>query len=210
MAMLKVALLFLSVFAIHVAPANAVRVVLSHEECFYETVEYDGDLIHVSFVVIRAEHYWNYEYPAGIDLTIEGPNNFHQEVLDKASDKLEFTANRHGSYKFCLKNNSPYSEMVDFSVHVGHIPYYDQKVQDDHINPLMTQIAKLQEAVYSVHFEQHWLYAQTEQQAILNNNLSRRLVHRAVLEAVALVAVSVLQVYLLRRLFDRKLNLSRV
>ncbi|KAI5072447.1 hypothetical protein GOP47_0012553 [Adiantum capillus-veneris] len=208
---MKVGVLLLVAFAFLIGPAKAVRFVLTQEECFSEEVEYDGDLMHVSFVVIRADSAWNFHHPiSGVDLTIEGPNNFRQEVYDKSADKLEFLASHRGSYKICLKNKSPYSEMVDFSVHVGHIPYYDQKLQDDHINPLMGQIAKLEEAIYAVQFEQHWLYAQTEQQSVLNDNLSRRLVYRALFEAAALIGASVLQVYLLRRLFNKKLNQSRV
>ncbi|MCO5607035.1 hypothetical protein L7F22_061226 [Adiantum nelumboides] len=188
---LKVGSLLLVAVVFLLGQAKAVRFVLNREECFHETVEYDGDLVHVSFV-------------------IEGPNNFRQEVFDKAAEKLEFLASHRGSYKICLKNKSPYAEMIDFTVHVGHVPYYDQKVQDDHINPLMGQIAKLEEAIYAVQFEQHWLYAQTEQQSILNDSLSRRLIYRALFEGAALIGASVLQVYLLRRLFNKKLNQSRV
>nr|CAB3481551.1 unnamed protein product [Digitaria exilis] len=59
-------------------------------------------------------------------------------------------------------------------------------------------------------FEQHWLEAQTDRQAILNENMSRRAVHKALFESAALIAASVIQVYLLRRLFERKLGSSRV
>ncbi|MCO5552781.1 hypothetical protein L7F22_006298 [Adiantum nelumboides] len=250
---LKVGSLLLVALVFFLGQAKAVRFVLNQEECFHETVEYDGDLVHVSFVVIRADSAWNFHHPiSGVDLTvcavflflyffifsfrvsflsrsklrftrfpavsvslfrtplIEGPNNFRQEVFDKAAEKLEFLASHQGSYKICLKNKSPYAEMIDFTVHVGHVPYYDQKVQDDHINPLMGQIAKLEEAIYAVQFEQHWLYAQTEQQSILNDSLSRRLIYRALFEGAALIGASVLQVYLLRRLFNKKLNQSRV
>lgn len=55
---------------------------------------------------------------------------FRQEVLDRSAEKLDFMAHHRGSYKICLKNHSPYSETVDFAVHVGHLPYYDQKAQD--------------------------------------------------------------------------------
>lgn len=211
MATKAVLLLLLLLCVSLLRPAMGVRFVLNKEECFTEHVEYDGDLVHVSFVVIRAQDAWNYHHQtAGIDLVIEGPGQFRQDVHDKSAEKLEFMAHRRGPYKFCLKNNSPFSETVDFDVHVGHIPYYDQKVQDDHINPLMSQIARLEEAIYSVQFEQHWLYAQTERQSILNDNLSRRLIYRALWEAAALVGASVLQVYLLRRLFDKKLSQTRV
>lgn len=190
-------------------PAIAIRFLLSKEECFTHSVEYDGDLVQVSFVVIKADRAWDYD-PPGIDLSIEGPGHFRRDVQNQPAEKLEFTAHKQGPYRFCLKNNSPYSETVDIDVHVGHVPYYDQKAKDDHIDPLMSQIARLEEAIYSVQFEQHWLYAQTERQSILNDKLSKRLIYKALWEALALVGASILQVYLLRRLFDKKLNNARV
>lgn len=44
----------------------------------------------------------------------------------------------------------------------------------------------------------------------VNEAMSRRAVHKAILESLALVGVSVLQIYLLQRLFERKLGTSRV
>ncbi|OWM81371.1 hypothetical protein CDL15_Pgr007409 [Punica granatum] len=43
-----------------------------------------------------------------------------------------------------------------------------------------------------------------------NDAMSRRAIHKAVFESVALIGACILQVYLLRRLFDRKLGISRV
>ncbi|MCO5579908.1 hypothetical protein L7F22_033774 [Adiantum nelumboides] len=195
---------------VFVHSAMALQFLLNNEECFTESVEYDGDLVQVSYVVIKSDRAWDYEAP-GIDLSIEGPGNFRRDVQNQPAEKLEFTAHKSGPYKFCLKNNSPYSETVDIDVHVGHIPVYDdEKAKEDHIDPLMGQIAKLEEAIYSVQFEQHWLYAQTERQATLNETLGKRLVYKAVWEAFALIGASALQVYLLRRLFDKKLSGSRV
>jgi hypothetical protein len=36
----------------------------------------------------------------------------------------------------------------------------------EHFSPLFEQIAKLDEALYNIQFEQHWLEAQTDRQAI--------------------------------------------
>lgn len=36
----------------------------------------------------------------------------------------------------------------------------------EHFSPLLEQIGKLEEALYNIQFEQHWLEAQTERQAI--------------------------------------------
>lgn len=44
----------------------------------------------------------------------------------------------------------------------------------------------------------------------VNDAMGRRAVHKAFFESAALVGASVLQVYLLRRLFERKLGMSRV
>jgi len=39
-------------------------------------------------------------------------------------------------------------------------------VSAEHFNPLLEQIGKLEEALYNIQFEQHWLEAETERQAI--------------------------------------------
>ncbi|KAG0489869.1 hypothetical protein HPP92_006732 [Vanilla planifolia] len=80
----------------------------------------------------------------------------------------------------------------------------------EHISPLLEQINTLEEALYNIQFEQHWLEAQTERQALVNEGMSRRAVHKALFESAALIGASILQVYLLRRLFERKLGTSRV
>lgn len=36
----------------------------------------------------------------------------------------------------------------------------------EHFNPLLEHISKLEEALYNIQFEQHWLEAQTDRQAI--------------------------------------------
>lgn len=36
----------------------------------------------------------------------------------------------------------------------------------EHFKPLFEHISKLEEALYNIQFEQHWLEAQTERQAI--------------------------------------------
>eukprot|EP01018_Ginkgo_biloba_P018012 Gb_12384 [translate_table: standard] len=202
--------LALGFFLLSLQSTLAIRFVIDREECFSHTVPYDGDNVHTSFVVIKADKAWHYE-DYGVDLVVKGP--FGEQIhdsRDKSEDKFEFVAHKQGLYKFCFYNKSPYHETIDFDLHVGHIPYYEQHAKDDHFNPLMQQIAKLEEALYTVQFEQHWLEAQTERQAILNEAMSRRVIHKAFFESIALVGVSLLQVYLLRRLFERKLGNTRV
>ncbi|GMP52132.1 hypothetical protein CsSME_00018073 [Camellia sinensis var. sinensis] len=187
-----------------------IRFVIDREECFSHKVEYDGDTIHFSFVVIKSEGSWHYA-PDGVDLVVKGPSGEQiHDFRDKTSEKSEFVAHQKGIHHFCFTNKSPYHETVDFDVHEAHFSYMDQHAKDEHFTPLLEQISKLEEALYNIQFEQHWLEAQTESQALVNEGMSRRAVHKALWESAALIGASVLQVYLLRRLFDRKLGMSRV
>ncbi|XVF70906.1 hypothetical protein PTKIN_Ptkin11bG0200100 [Pterospermum kingtungense] len=187
-----------------------IRFVIDREECFSHNVKYEGDTIHVSFVVIKADSTWHSSHE-GVDLVVKGPSGEQvQDYRDKISEKFEFVANQKGVHRFCFSNKSPYYETVDFDVHESHFSYYDQHAKDEHLNPLLDQISKLEEALYNIQFEQHWLEAQTERQAIVNEAMSKRAVHKAFYESAALIGASVLQVYLLRRLFERKLGMSRV
>ncbi|XP_039164518.1 transmembrane emp24 domain-containing protein p24beta2-like [Eucalyptus grandis] len=141
---------------------------------------------------------------------MKGPSGEQiQDFHDKISEKFEFVAHHKGVHRFCFTNKSHYHETIDFDVHVGHFTFYDQHAKDEHFNPLLEQIGKLEEALYNIQFDQHWLEAETERQAIVNDAMSRRAVHKAFFESAALIWASVLQVYLLR-LFERKLGFSRV
>ncbi|XP_039164733.1 transmembrane emp24 domain-containing protein p24beta2-like, partial [Eucalyptus grandis] len=102
-------------------------------------------------------------------------------------------------------------ELTNFTEYTACVSFLSAvNVSAEHFNPLLEQIGKLEEALYNIQFEQHWLEAETERQAIVNDAMSRRAVHKAFFESAALIGSSVLQVYLLRRLFERKLGFSRV
>ncbi|XP_022136218.1 transmembrane emp24 domain-containing protein p24beta2 [Momordica charantia] len=201
---------FAGVFLLSMRRSEGIRFVIDREECFSHNVQYDGDTVHVSFVVIKADSPWHYG-DDGVDLVIKGPSGEHlHDFRDKTSEKHEFVAHNKGIHRFCFTNKSPYHETIDFDVHVGHFSYHEQHAKDEHFNPLLDQISKLEEALYNIQFEQHWLEAQTDRQAIVNDGMSRRAIHKAMFESAALVGASVLQVYLLQRLFERKLGTSRV
>ncbi|KAI3870582.1 hypothetical protein MKX03_022775 [Papaver bracteatum] len=189
--------------------AVGIRFVIDREECFSHSVPYEGDTVHVSFVVIKAEG-WHYG-DDGVDLVVKGPTEEQiHDARDKTNEKFEFVAHKKGVHKFCFTNKSPYHETLDFDIHVGHFTYFEQHAKDEHFNPLLEQISKLEEALYNIQFEQHWLEATTDRQALVNEGMSRRAIHKAIFESAALVGASILQVYLLRRLFERKLGTSRV
>lgn len=204
-----VAVLLLAFF-MSLQTAFGIRFVIDREECFSHNVLYEGDTVHLSFVVIKVDASWHYTQD-GVDVVVKGPSGEQiHDFRDKTSEKFEFVTRHKGIHQFCFTNKSPYHETIDFDLHVSHFTYYDQHAKDEHFNPLLEQISKLEEALYNIQFEQHWLEAQTERQAIVNDAMSRRAIHKAFFESAGLVGASVLQVYLLRRLFERKLGMSRV
>ncbi|XP_022886868.1 transmembrane emp24 domain-containing protein p24beta2-like [Olea europaea var. sylvestris] len=186
-----------------------IRFVLNKEECVSYNVEYEGETVHISFVAIKADATWHYG-DDGIDLMIKGPSGdpIH-EFRDKTSETYEFLAHRRGVYRFCFKNKSPYHETVDFDVHVTHF-FSNQHAKDEHFKPLLEQISKLEDALYNIQFEQHWLQAQSDRQTFVNEGMRRGAIQKAILESVALIGSSVLQLYLLRRIFEHKRRISRV
>ncbi|XP_026440611.1 transmembrane emp24 domain-containing protein p24beta2-like [Papaver somniferum] len=126
---------------------------------------------------------WNSGLKDGIDLIAKDPRG---ELVhyshDKTSEKFEFVVHREGLHQFCFKNKGPHYETVDFDIHIRHFAYHGQRAKDEHLNPLMTQLAKLQQSLFDVQFEQHCLEAQTDRQAILNQGMSKRAMHKAMLE----------------------------
>lgn len=206
----KFAGVILLVFLLSFQAVFGIRFVIDRDECFSHDVKYEGDTVHVSFVVIKVDSSWHYSED-GVDLVVKGPSGDQiHDIRDKTTDKIEFVAMHKGVHRFCFINKSPYHETVDFDVNVSHFSYQEEHAKDEHFNPLLEQIAKLEEALYNIQFEQHWLEAQTERQAIVNEAMSKRAVQKAIFESAALVGASVLQVYLLRSLFDRKQGSSRV
>ncbi|KAL2245928.1 UNVERIFIED_CONTAM: Transmembrane emp24 domain-containing protein p24beta2 [Sesamum indicum] len=189
---------------------NMVNGAIERRECLSHNVLYEGDTVHVSFVVIKADNNWIYS-DEGVDLLIKGPSGEQvHEFHDRISEKYEFLSQRKGIYRFCFTNKSPYHETIDFDVHVGHFMYHNQHAKDEHFNPMLEQISKLEVALYNIQFEQHWLEAQVDRQALVNEVMGRKAFYKAIFESLALLGASFLQVYLLQRLFERKLGTSRV
>ncbi|EHA8587640.1 transmembrane emp24 domain-containing protein p24beta2 [Cocos nucifera] len=191
-------------------PSFGIRFVIDREECFTHSVQYEGDTVHASFVVIKYDTPWHYS-DDGVDLVVKDPHGAQiHDFRNKISEKFEFITQKKGLYRFCFTNKSPYHETIDFDVHVNHFSYFDEHAKEEHFAPLLEQIGKLEEALYNIQFEQHWLEAQTDRQALVNQGMSQRAIHKALFESATLIGASVLQVYLLRRLFERKLGTSRV
>lgn len=66
---------FVGVLLLNLRMSEGIRFVIDREECFSHNVQYEGDTVHVSFVVIKAESPWHYG-DDGVDLVVSFFNLF--------------------------------------------------------------------------------------------------------------------------------------
>lgn len=60
---------FVGVLLLNLRKSEGIRFVIDREECFSHQVQYEGDTVHVSFVVIKADSPWHYD-DDGVDLVV--------------------------------------------------------------------------------------------------------------------------------------------
>lgn len=48
---------------------SGIRFMIDREDCFAHDVQYEGDMVHVSFVVIKSDSAWHYSQD-GVDLVV--------------------------------------------------------------------------------------------------------------------------------------------
>eukprot|EP00271_Cylindrocystis_brebissonii_P014297 TRINITY_DN35611_c0_g1_i1.p1 TRINITY_DN35611_c0_g1~~TRINITY_DN35611_c0_g1_i1.p1 ORF type:complete len:226 (+),score=28.37 TRINITY_DN35611_c0_g1_i1:101-778(+) len=192
---------------------TAFRFTIDRKECFTQYVDSESQVVHGSFVVVKSENPWASRFEgSGLDLTVEAPAGYHAySAHQKTEDKFSFVAVRRGDYRFCFVNHSPIHESVAFEIHVGHhSPSVDEIAKQEHFDPLLEQVMLLEDSVTNIFYECRWLFHHAQRQAELSKITAWRLTVKTIVQAAALVGTSVLQVYLLRRLFERKMKQSRV
>lgn len=192
-----------------VGRSGALMTTVLQQECVFEEVGYDGDLVSGSFVVI--DHGLSWSDDPGVELVVTSPTGTKVlSVTANEGQKFEFPAHQSGLYKFCFTNPGPTPETISFHIHVGHIPGIADLAKDEHLKPVNVKIAQLREALAAVSAEQIYLKARDHRHRITNESTNRRLVAYTVGEYVCLVGVSLGQVYLIRKLFDKRLGYNRV
>lgn len=188
---------------------KALMTTITHQECVYEEVDYEGDTVSGSFVVIDHGLAWADE--PGVELVVTSPIGAKViGITAKEGEKFEFVAHQRGMYKFCFNNPGPTPETISFYIHVGHIYGLMDLAKDEHLKPLNVNIARVREALAAVSGELIYLKARDRRHRITNESTQRRLISYTVGEYICLIGVSLGQVYLIRKLFDKRLGYNRV
>ncbi|GJP47118.1 hypothetical protein CLOM_g6351 [Closterium sp. NIES-68] len=190
--------------------AGGVRFTLDRKECLVQYVNWVGDVVHGNFVVVSADSWGDWEHN-GVDLVISDPDGYTAFSTEgQTQGKFEFMSQREGDYRFCFTNKAPVFETVSLEVFVGHQVQAHEIAQDEHILPIVTKLSGLHNHITGIYLEAKWFHAQSERQNELAKATTRKLVVKTVVQSLALMTCSLVQVYLLRRLFEKKLGRTMV
>ncbi|XP_054163055.1 transmembrane emp24 domain-containing protein 2-like [Oppia nitens] len=169
------------------------------EECFFDKVV-TGTKLGLTFEVVEGGF-------LDIDVKITGPDSkvIHSEER-ASSGKYTFAAHMDGNYVYCFGNkmSTMTPKVVMFSMDIGDAPKTEEqlKAQDANHNKLEEQIKELSGALTAVKHEQEYMAVRDRIHRSINESTNSRVVLWAFFEALVLVAMTLGQVYYLKRFFE--------
>eukprot|EP01112_Ceratiomyxa_fruticulosa_P014170 TRINITY_DN403_c0_g1_i2.p1 TRINITY_DN403_c0_g1~~TRINITY_DN403_c0_g1_i2.p1 ORF type:complete len:207 (+),score=42.19 TRINITY_DN403_c0_g1_i2:192-812(+) len=168
------------------------------EECFYEDIP-QGAPVNVMFQVISGGF-------LDIDLRIQAPDQrIIYEGTRESEGKYTFNTYSAGVYSFCFSNrmSTLTPKVVSFLITVDGGVRRDIAKKAD-FTPLEASINQLSEAISAVVAEQEYMRLREMAHRNTSESTNARVMWWSIFEALMLVAMSVWQVYYLRRFFEVK------
>lgn len=190
-------------------PVRAFILVVEEKECLTQFVE-AGSTMTGSFVVLDIDSAWR-DDNALIDFEVfntDGDTIYTRH--DSTEDNFQIVIGPAGDYKFCFHNKEHLAETVQFDLHMGHHTTNRKDIaKDDHVAVLMADLEVIAMHVGEIQADQAYFKGQELRARRTNESTRRKLVHYAIMETLILVGASALQVYVLRRMFEKRAQYSR-
>uniref|UniRef100_A0A7S3DHW7 GOLD domain-containing protein n=1 Tax=Palpitomonas bilix TaxID=652834 RepID=A0A7S3DHW7_9EUKA len=173
------------------------------QQCFYDEVKSGARVI------------GSYEVSQGglldVDVVVKGPDASELFKKDKSgTGRFTFNAEASGEYSFCFSNkmSSVSKKTVSFAIEVGDEDLSTgtkgELARQEHIDPIEKGILKLSEAIRGLQAEQEYLKMRERAHRDTSESTNARVLWWSILEASVLVAMSMWQIYYLRRFFEVK------
>jgi len=183
---------------INLGQAYFITVDAHAEECFFEKTT-AGTKLGLTFEVAEGGF-------LDIDVTVTGPDG--KSVYKGAKEtngKYTFVAHMDGVYKFCFSNqmSTMTPKIIMFSIEAGEpVKPEDKEENEKHKNKLEDMIQELSLAMTAVKHEQEYMEVRERIHRAINDSTNSRVVLWAFFESFVLVAMTVGQIYYLKRFFE--------
>jgi len=196
---MKSALALAFVALTHYATAFFVSIDAHAEECFYEKAVKQDNLF-LMFEVAEGGF-------LDIDVSIKSPRGviLHQ-VNRESSGKFSFAARDDGTHSFCFSNkmSTVTPKIVMFTIEkTGHLEKKASEGDDGESHSKLEEMTQeLSIAMTGVKHEQEYMEVRERIHRAINDNTNSRVVLWAFFESLVLVAMTLGQVYYLKRFFE--------
>jgi len=167
------------------------------EECYFDRVQ-NGTKMGLTFEVIEGGF-------LDIDVRVEGPDG--EEIITRereSNGKITFAAGKTGPYTYCFSNkmSTMTPKGVMFTMDIGEPQPVQPADGEAHPNKLSEMIKELSTALVGVKHEQEYMEVRDKIHRKINESTNSRVVMWSFFEAIVLVAMTVGQVYYLKRFFE--------